>query len=582
MKIVLFGKKKVLIRYLIAVLSVIAIQFTIISSYAVAQCPELLDGTGTPNPAPTWVSCTGIDYTLFIQSPDTIFNYSIDFGDGSPLITGDTLLPGLFESHLYTAAVTNYTVTLTDTTSAGLPCVLTGSVIMEITTSASIQIPVGSPTYGCAPATYVFENASTNVSQNTIFTWDFGDGSPLEVYGDTNLGDTIYHTYLPATVNCDVGITLTAQNNCPPTSANTYYPIQVWDYDNAQITASAVLLCYPDTVVHFDNTTSMNCLATGNTSQRYEYWNFGDYWGLGNDSIITWQPFDPPARPGYDIAFPGTGSYTIMMTDSSFCGQDTAYITIDIVSQPVAGVSASPDTICEGQSITFSNLSAGANSYSWNFGDGSGWTVTGGGSQSHTYINAGNYTVNLVANITGGSASCTDTASVIVTVLPGSQAIFSADTVVGCDSLSVTFTDGSIGAVSWLWDFGNGDTSNAQFPPPVQYSSTGAYTVLLTVQSANGCSDTQQSTIDVFPTPLVSFSATTVCVNELTGFTDSSTVSGDSIISWYWDFGDGNTDSVRNPTNIYSTAGVMNVVLDRKSTRLNSSHIPLSRMPSSA
>jgi len=193
-------------------------------------------------------------------------------------------------------------------------------VIMEITPTASIQIPAGALTFGCAPVPYSFINASTNVSPNTTFTWNWGDNSSNEVYGDTNLGDTLYHMYLPGWVPCTAMVTLTAANNCPPSSSNIFFPLHVWDIDFARITADDTLLCYPDTVVHFDNTSILNCPWIGNTSQRYEYWNFGDYWGLGYDSIIPWQPWSPPIRPGYDIAFPGRGTYTIMMIDSNFCG----------------------------------------------------------------------------------------------------------------------------------------------------------------------------------------------------------------------------------------------------------------------
>lgn len=374
-------------------------------------------------------------------------------------------------------------------------------------------------------------------------------------------GDTLYHMYLPGTVNCDVMITLTADNNCPPISTNTYFPIQVWEVDEAEITPDATLLCYPDTVVHFDNTTTKNCFATGNTSQRYEYWNFGDYWGLGYDSIIPWQPWDPPSLPGYDIDFPGVGTYTIMLIDSSFCGLDTAYSTISIVNQPVAGLSANPDTICVGQSINFSNLSVGANSYSWNFGDGAGWIGTGGGSQNNTYTTPGSFTVYLVASISGGSASCIDTASVVVEVLPSPQAIFSVSGSTGCDSLNVTFTDASISAVSWYWDFGNGDTSTASSPPVISYTGPGTYTVQLLVTSLNGCEDSVTSTITIYETPVVSFTAPNVCVNQVTNFTDASTTGAQPITSWTWDFSDGNTSTAQNPSNTYVTAGPKNVVL---------------------
>ena len=106
-------------------------------------------------------------------------------------------------------------------------------------------------------------------------------------------------------MNCVTTVTLSAQNYCSfgnPTVAS-FNPIQIFDLDDAAITADYTLLCYPDTVVHFTNSTAKNCVPQGNTAQRFEYWNFGDYWGQGIDSIIDWAPFDPPAKPGYNIAF---------------------------------------------------------------------------------------------------------------------------------------------------------------------------------------------------------------------------------------------------------------------------------------
>ncbi|MBL4577034.1 MAG: PKD domain-containing protein, partial [Flavobacteriales bacterium] len=538
------------------IFSILILLTLVFAQGAKSQCPDILDGGGLPSASPIWISCVGADFNLFIQPVDTLFNYSIDWGDGSPVTTGDTLLPSAFETYLYTAGTFNYPVTIT------ADCgVITGMVIMEISPSASIQIPLGSLAFGCAPASYSFVNSSTNVSPNTIFTWNWGDGSPLEIYGDTNLGDTLSHIYLPNTVGCEVTVTLSADNNCPPSSTNIFFPLQVWAVDNARITSDDTLLCYPDTVVHFDNTTVLNCFVNGNTFQRYEYWNFGDYWGLGYDSIIPWQPWNPPVRPGYDIAFPGLGVYTIMLIDSNFCGRDTTYSTIMIVDPPVAGLSPNPDTICSGESITFANLSAGANSYSWNFGDGSGWNTTGVGSQTHNYLTSGALTVFLAAIITGGSASCVDTASVVVEVLPSPQAIISPSATSGCDSLNVTFTDSSIAAVSWYWDFGNGDTSTSNVPPVISYGSPDTSIVQLLVTGLNGCQDSIVDTITIYETPIVSFTATNVCVNQVTDFIDSSFTGGQPITSWNWDFGDGNTDTVQNPFNTYTSEGPQNVIL---------------------
>jgi len=146
-------------------------------------------------------------------------------------------------------------------------------------------------------------------------------------------------------------------------------------------------------VVTFQNTTAKNCVPQENTSQRYEYWNFGNHWGTG-DSIVNWQPFDPPARPGYTIAFPGKVTYTIMMADSNLCGRDTAFQVIVIGDPPVADFNLSDDTVCAGEQFqAINHSSGGANAFVWNFGDGTGWQVTGGATQNKTYNIPGTYTI---------------------------------------------------------------------------------------------------------------------------------------------------------------------------------------------
>lgn len=527
-----------------------------------AQC-ELLDGNGIMDANPVWISCSGGSYTLFIQSNTTFGAYSVDWGDGSPITNGASLIPPAFISHTYAAAIANYTLTFTE---PGTGCVVTGMVVMEEPVNASIQIPIGGVTQICAPNAILFANSSTDVSSNTTFSWDFGDGSPILVFGDSNLGQTISHTYLRNTVNCVTAVTLTAENFCSfgnPTVA-TFNPVQIFDLDDAAITASANLLCYPDTVVHFDNTTARNCVPEGNVAQRYEFWNFGDYWGLGYDSIINWQPWAPPNRPGYDIAYPGRGTYTVMMIDSNQCGQDTAYTTIQIVDQPTAAFTSSRDTICAGEQITFTNNSfGGANAYAWNFGQNGNFQNTGGGPRTRTFNNPGNFTITLVANINGGTASCTDTAQLDVVVLASPDANFSLSGNDGCDSLDVTFTDGTTGgAVTWNWNFGNGNTDSTQTPPTQSYTSAGNYPVTLTVESANGCVNTETATVRVYQSPVPAFNPQNVCEDVLSTFVDASTFgAGDPIVTWAWTFGDGGTSGQQSPNHVYSDSGTFNVVL---------------------
>ncbi len=534
------------------------------SKSSVAQCPLLLDGQSNFVANPYWVSCTGGNFTLFLQPDIFVGNYVINWGDGSPNDTGPSITPPAFVPHTYTATVDTFIVTLTDLSTG---CVITGVVVMEQVPTASIVIPFGDPVFGCAPASFNFNNNTQNVSQTTVFTWDFGDGSPILTLDETNAGQTISHIYLPGTVNCEVAVTLTAENYCNlgNPSVNTFFPIQVWDIDDAQITASNTLLCYPDTIVDFTNTTTRNCFANGNTAQRYEYWNFGNYWGQGQDSIIGWQPWGPPNNPPITMHYPGIGTYNVMLVDSSYCGLDTAYITIQIVAPPTAGLTISSDTICEGESVTFNNLSGGgANSYFWNFGDGTGWIASGGGPVSHTYNFAGNYTIQIAAFIAGGTASCTDTASIPLVVLPSPIANFNFNNNNGCDSLTVTFTDfSSFNTIAWNWDFDNGNFSTLQNPPSQFYSSPGNYNVELVATSINGCTDTSVQIINVYQSPVPGFFPTSVCQNEIASFTDTSSSSfGDPIISWNWDFGDGNSSTQQNPSHVYIISGPVNVILN--------------------
>lgn len=538
------------------------ILLTVMSSIS-AQCPQLYDFFGIPNNTPYWYDCTGNNYTLTIQSPNNIGSYTIDWGDGSPTTTGASLVPPASVTHNYTAAVDTFIVTFTEDTSG---CVIQGVMVMEEATSASIQIPIGGLTQTCAPAPLEFINSSTNTSETTVFTWDFGDGSAPIVYDYTNAGQTISHTYQQGTVNCVTQVTLTAENYCNTiqggNSMATFNPIRIWDIDDAAINASATVLCYPDTTVTFQNITNRNCLAQGNIAQRYEWWNFGDYWGNGYDSIVGWVAW-PPANP-YTMAYPGIGSYDVMMVDSSFCGLDTAFITIQIVAPPFAALTVSKDTICEGESITFSNLSGGgANAFFWNFGDGGGWVPSAGGTVNHTYNNSGDYTIQIVSNITEGTGGCTDTASIDIHVLATPLASFSFDNNNGCDSMYVNYTNtSSIDAITWLWNFDNGQIDNTPTPPIQFYNAPGNYNVELTVSNANGCPNTTNQILTVYQSPVPAFTPTSVCVNEMASFTDNSTFLGtDSILTWSWDFGDTGTSNQQNPFHIYTTPGFYDMVL---------------------
>ena len=521
-----------------------------------AQCPQLYDYYGTPSNAPEWFSCSGANFSLLIATPQTVGAYTIDWGDGSLVQNGAGLAPPQSVSHLYTSAVATYTITFTELSTG---CVVIGTLVMEQSSSASIQIPVGGLTQVCAPEAVQFTNSSTNVSPTTVFQWDFGDGSPILTFDNSNWGQTISHTYLQGTVNCETTVRLTAENSCNTlqggASLATFNPIRIWDLDDASIAASATLLCWPDRTVTFANTTDRNCLQQGNIFQRYEHWNFGDYWGTGSDSIIDWTPW-PPTFPRV-IQYPGIGTYEVMLMDSNYCGVDTAIIQITIVPPPDVTLTTTPDTICVGETAFFDETTnGGANFYQWNFGAGAGFQMTGAGDQAHTYNTAGTYTVSYTASIQGATAGCTDTASVEIVVLPRPTADFALDNNAACDSITVTITNSSISAVSHAWDFGDGTTSTSPNPPPHSYNTPGNYIIELIVTNALGCTHSLTRTVDVFAPPTVAIQVQNLCFGETAVFTPViGTDPGNPVTDWAWDFGDGNTSSAQNPTHQYAAPG---------------------------
>lgn len=527
-----------------------------------AQCPQLYDYYGNPSAAPEWFSCSGTNFALLIASPQAVGAFTIDWGDGSPLHNGASLVAPQTVSHVYASAVAEYTVVFTELSSG---CTVIGTLVMEESTSASIQIPVGGLTQVCAPEAVEFTNSSTNVSPNTVFTWDFGDGSPLLTFDHTNWGQTISHTYQQGTVDCETTVRLTAENTCNDlqggASFATFNPIRIWDIDDATIAPSATLLCWPDRTVTFANTTNRNCLNQGNIYQRYEYWNFGDYWGAGQDSIIDWTPW-PPTFPR-TIQYPGIGSYQVMLLDSNYCGIDTAFVTINIVPPPSVSLTATPNPVCAGETVNFDETTTGgANYFQWDFGTGNGFQWTGAGDQAFTFNTAGSYTVSYTASIQGATAGCADTASVVVDVLPSPTAGFTVDNDAACDQLTVAFTNTSVNAISHQWDFGDGTTSTDPDPPPHDYTVPGSYTITLRVLNGQGCQDIATQVVNVYEPPQVQIGAQNVCEGSDAEFADLTvTEPGNTIMGWAWDFGDGATADVQAPTHLYAAPGSYLVTL---------------------
>jgi PKD repeat protein len=242
---------------------------------------------------------------------------------------------------------------------------------------------------------------------------------------------------------------------------------------------------------------------------------------------------------------------------------DDLNISFSLTNPPppvVADFVAGPTNGLAPLAVSFTNLSSGATSYSWDFGDGNTSTAT---NPANTYSNAGNYTVTLTAMGAGGTNSLIRSNYVVLTNQPPPVvADFVGDPTNGAAPLTVSFTNLSSGATGYSWDFGDGNTSTAANPANT-YSNAGSYTVTLMAMGVGGTNSLTRSNYIVVtnPPPPVLADFVGDPTNGAAPLTVSFTNLSSGATSYSWDFGDGNTSTAANPANTYSNAGSYTVTL---------------------
>ncbi|MGB3948717.1 MAG: PKD domain-containing protein [Bacteroidia bacterium] len=126
------------------------------------------------------------------------------------------------------------------------------------------------------------------------------------------------------------------------------------------------------------------------------------------------------------------------------------------------------------------------------------------------------------------------------------------------DSSTITPSDT---IVSWLWKFGDGDTSNIQNPSHM-YATAGTYNVTLVLTSTYGFKDSVIKVVTVYPKPEADYTHVNKCNGTGVPFTDISTIAAPEVInSWQWNFGDNSTGSGNTTTHLYATPGFYNTTL---------------------
>lgn len=251
---------------------------------------------------------------------------------------------------------------------------------------------------------------------------------------------------------------------------------------------------------------------------------------------------------------------TIVISDSACPGPLSNSITTTVNPIPMASIISTNDSICDMEEITFSALPTGYNDYEFFV---NGYSVQSG--PLNTYETSSLNDMDVVSVIPadlGCIGTITDSITVTVYQLPYMS--FSSDTVCLGDITSFNIDSVSTNISIWTWNYGDGNSSIG-LAAINDYIDTGVYNVVVTATNINGCTDSSSNFAIVNPLPSADFSATpttTSILNPIIDFNDMSLPpSPASILTWYWNFGDGTSDSIQHPTHTYLDTGKYQVQL---------------------
>ncbi len=409
----------------------------------------------------------------------------------------------------------------------------------------------------CVLAPVTVTNTSTDlINQNMTYSWDFGDGTPLETAANPT------HVYQTAGTYT---ITLIAMNedSCTHTRVRN---ITVYDLPAVEAGVDQQLCPYTTMTLNGSGAVSYTWNNGAVNGTPFIPTVDGKYIVTGTDAngcvnkdslMVTFLPA-PVISAGPDVTVcentsvtftgtgaattytwdngitdgqayvPNVGTYTIVLHgyDASNCfGLDTVILTVN----PLPNVNAGPDQIiCEGSSTVLAG--SGASTYAWDNG------IT----DNVSFIPAN----TLTYTVTGTSAAgCDNTDQVVVTIEEPVTFAIAPASGPACEPFTAKIFNNSTGtpSVNTQWVFGDGNTlSSTNDTVTNLYENQGCYDVTVTSTTALGCvwSQTYPSFICVYPNPDAAFTANPGVISVISPESDLVNLSTGAT-QYIWNFGDG-------------------------------------------
>jgi len=370
----------------------------------------------------------------------------------------------------------------------------------------------------CGGSIATFSDSSQNA---VLWSWDFGDGNtstdqnPQHVY---TVSDTTYH----------ITLVTTDTFGCTNSISKSIYTGYL-----DPILASSYNICNTDSVF----------FSTPLSGAQSVYKNFT--WDFGDSTASAL------ANPTHKYTSGGGFSVMLTASDSNGCTMRFRLPDSIRVSKPVAAFSITGNTHgCDSVTVSFVNLSTGSDAWYWNFGDS---TSSDQRAPGHSFINTGSYNVQLTA-IKGACSNVTTVPAALT--INKAVAVFTYTQDKVCFPVTATFSDSSKKAVSWLWVFGDGDSSRLENPVHI-FKKAPKSSVSLYVTDSNGCSAIATEANIKYLDAKFSASSVDGCWPMTVTFKDQSVAA----VTWAWNFGDSGISTEQNPVHLYKDTGTYTVQL---------------------
>jgi len=382
-----------------------------------------------------------------------------------------------------------------------------------------------------------FNNTSTGTVGGTTYFWNFGDATNSTSFSPA-------HTY---TSNGSYTVSLAANNNFTASCASTKTAVVVVN-SICNLAANFTYTMGANGLVNFIST------SIGTNSFTNYRWTFGNGIVLsGNNMTSTAQTYT------------ANGTYVVTLKDSTSnpacVSQISQTINIGNVINP-CNLSANFSGAGTNGVFNFNNTSTGTSAgvtYLWNFGDA---TTSSSVSPSHTYTNAGNYTVTLSAN-NNYSYSCVSTKTTVISVSICSLASNFTHTV-GANGL-VNFSSTSTGTnalTGYSWNFGDGNNGNGANTSHVYNNGNYIATLNAVNYSVNpSCSDTSSHSIIVNTNTCIANANFSIAPTATAQYWNVIPASPANVSSAIWTWGDGSSSNTLYTSHQYSAAGTYSICL---------------------